>query len=52
LSDEEIVLKLHTEQNGAKFGALFDTGDKSDYNGDDSAADQALIRISRSIFSL
>jgi len=43
LSDEEIIQKLHTEVNGAKFGALFDSGDLSGYNGDDSGADMGLM---------
>jgi P4 family phage/plasmid primase-like protien len=45
LSDWEILQKARTAQNGDKFKALFDGGDIGGYNGDDSAADMALMNL-------
>lgn len=41
LEDEEIIEKITNAQNGAKFSRLYN-GDKSDYDNDDSRADEAL----------
>jgi P4 family phage/plasmid primase-like protien len=43
LSDNELLEKARNSKNGAEFTALFDRGDTSKYNGDDSAADLALM---------
>ena len=42
LSDDEIIRRATAAQNGGKFKALFD-GSTSEYGGDDSAADMALM---------
>ncbi len=42
LSDEQIIDLCRKARNARKFEALFDRGDVSLYNGDESAADQAL----------
>ena len=42
LSDAEVLEKARKARNGADFAALYDRGDKSAYNGDDSRADMAL----------
>ena len=44
-SDDELIDKARHAKNGAKFSALFDHGDTSEYSGDDSAADMALMNI-------
>ena len=41
-SDEDLLSRARQARNGGKFSALFDRGDVSLYNGDDSAADLAL----------
>ncbi len=43
--DEELLNAARNANNGEKFSALFDRGDLSAYNGDHSAADQALVNI-------
>ena len=40
-----IIEALRGQKNGAKFSKLFDSGDISDYGGDDSAADCALCAM-------
>jgi len=45
LSDEEIISLCRKAQNAPKFEALFDHGDTSGYNGDESRADEALACI-------
>lgn len=45
LTIEELTKKASNAKNGDKFKALFFDGDTSQHNGDDSAADQALINI-------
>jgi len=40
-----IIEALRGQKNGAKFSRLFDSGDISDYSGDDSAADCALCAM-------
>lgn len=42
LSDAEVLEKARKARNGADFATLYDRGDKSAYNGDDSRADMAL----------
>lgn len=42
LSDEEVIARALKAKNGDKFSALYEAGDASAYNGDDSAADMAL----------
>ncbi len=42
LDDRELLDRARRAANGAKFIALYDRGDASAYNGDDSAADLAL----------
>lgn len=42
LSDAEVLEKARKGKNGADFTALYDRGDKSAYDGDDSRADLAL----------
>lgn len=42
---DDILDKARHAQNGSKFSALFDRGDTSDYDGDDSAADMALCNM-------
>ena len=42
LAEEELLAKAREAKNGEKFAALFDRGDTSHYDGDDSAADMAL----------
>ena len=44
LSDEEIIERARSAANGAKFMRLW-AGDTSEYGGDDSAADLALLGI-------
>lgn len=44
-SDEEILALCRKAKNSAKFSALYDAGDTSAYDGDDSAADLALLGI-------
>jgi putative DNA primase/helicase len=44
--DDEVLLeKARNAQNGAKFVALFDQGDLSEYDNDDSRADLALCAL-------
>lgn len=43
--DDELISKIRRSNQGAKFKALYDRGDSSEYGGDDSAADQALLNI-------
>src|SRR5215208_5357213 len=45
LSDEEILTRCRKAKNAAKFSDLFDAGDASAYDGDDSSADLALVCI-------
>ena len=40
-----IIEALHRQKNGEKFSRLFDSGDISEYGGDDSAADCALCAM-------
>lgn len=40
--DQELLRRARAAANGARFSALFDSGDTSQYGGDDSAADAAL----------
>jgi hypothetical protein len=42
LTDDEIIALCRKAQNAPKFEALFDNGDTSGYNGDESRADEAL----------
>lgn len=44
-TDEEMIKKIRNSKQGAKFEALYDRGDTSDYGEDDSAADMALMNI-------
>lgn len=44
-SDEEIIFSCRSAANKEKFVKLFDEGNKEDYKGDDSAADQALCSL-------
>jgi putative DNA primase/helicase len=43
LDDEALLAKARAARNGLKFCRLFDGGDPSDYGGDESAADFALV---------
>ena len=43
--DDELISKIRRSNQGAKFKALYDRGDSSEYDGDESAADQALLNI-------
>ena len=43
--DETILAKARVAKNAAKFEALFERGDISDYGGDDSRADLALMSM-------
>jgi len=45
LVDDELLDKARRAKNGAKFGALFDRGDLSLYEGDESRADQGLCAL-------
>jgi P4 family phage/plasmid primase-like protien len=45
LSDEDVVRRASAAKNGQHFRRLFDGGDVSGYDGDDSRADMALIRL-------
>lgn len=45
LSDEAVIGLCRKAKNAVKFSALYDTGDTSAYDGDDSRADQALASI-------
>ena len=42
IGDEELLAKARNARNGARFSQLYDRGNTDAYNGDDSAADQAL----------
>ncbi len=44
-SDRQLLEKARRAKNGAKFTALFDRGDISEYDGNDSDADLALMSI-------
>ena len=44
-SDEQIVELCRNAKNATKFERLFDLGDTSEYGGDESRADQALVSI-------
>ena len=44
-SDEEVLSKARSARNSAKFVALYDKGDTTDYGGDDSGADLGLCSI-------
>jgi hypothetical protein len=44
-TDDDLIGRARRAKNGAKFTALFDRGDISDYAGDESAADQALANM-------
>lgn len=43
LDDDQVIKLCRRAKNSDKFGRLFDQGDTSEYGGDDSRADQALI---------
>ncbi|MDP9486108.1 MAG: hypothetical protein M3Q49_10050, partial [Actinomycetota bacterium] len=43
LSDEEVLEKARRARNGEKFARLYDDGDLSEYDGDHSSADLALV---------
>src|SRR5579883_768255 len=43
--DATLLEKARAARNGAKFAALYDRGDTSAYNGDESAADLALCQM-------
>lgn len=45
MTDEVIIDILNRAKNGEKFRSLFEVGDTSNYGGDDSAADQALVSL-------
>lgn len=45
LSDEEVIERARGARNGEKFARLFDQGDLSEHDGDDSRADMALVQI-------
>lgn len=45
LSDEEIIEKICRSKQGKRFSSLFDDGDTSAYNNDDSSADMALMSM-------
>jgi putative DNA primase/helicase len=45
LADDAIIHKARGAKNGAKFARLFDTGSLTEYDGDDSRADLALIAM-------
>ncbi|MFD2830342.1 phage/plasmid primase, P4 family [Corticicoccus populi] len=45
LSDDEIITLFRKAKNSDKFSQLFDEGDTSNYNGNESGADQALANI-------
>jgi primase-polymerase (primpol)-like protein len=45
MADADIIDKIRKSKQGYKFSALFDRGDTSAYNNDDSAADLALCDI-------
>ena len=44
-SDNELIEKIIKSQDGPKFSALYDRGDMSAYDNDQSRADQALLSI-------
>jgi hypothetical protein len=45
LFDDALLDRARKAKNGAKFSALFDRGDISDYGDDESGADQALANL-------
>lgn len=45
LADEEVVRLCRNAKNAPKFERLFDRGDLSEYDGDESRADQALVSL-------
>jgi hypothetical protein len=45
LSDERVIKKCREARNAPKFASLYDDGDLTAYDGDDSAADAALLGI-------
>lgn len=45
LADEKIVQLCRDAKNAPKFERLFDRGDLSEYEGDESRADQALVSV-------
>jgi putative DNA primase/helicase len=45
LSDEEVIGLCRDARNSVKFERLYDVGDKSEYDQDDSRADQALVSL-------
>jgi primase-polymerase (primpol)-like protein len=45
LADDEIITKARKAKNSAKFERLFDHGDISEYDHDDSRADLALMSM-------
>lgn len=45
LSAQEIISKIRESKQGEKFSMLYDSGDISAYNNDDSSADMALCNI-------
>jgi hypothetical protein len=44
-TDEEIIELARSARNAEKFARLFDRGETSEYGGDESRADQALVSI-------
>jgi P4 family phage/plasmid primase-like protien len=45
LSDDKILILARSATNGVKFSALYDNGDLSPYNGDESRADMGLMNM-------
>ncbi len=45
IEDDELIARAMSARNGAKFAALYGRGDTSEYGGDDSAADLALMSL-------
>jgi putative DNA primase/helicase len=45
LSDEEVIELCRRARNAPKFERLYDRGDLSEYDGDDSRVDQALVSL-------
>jgi putative DNA primase/helicase len=45
LTDEEVVALCRKARNAPKFERLYDRGNLSDYDGDESRADQALVSM-------
>ena len=45
LSDDEVIERIRNSKQGERFSKLFDEGDTSSYNDDDSSADMALMSM-------